>query len=107
MAISKILLASLLVSLLAIQLVQTHQELMTDLQMDTDVISRSLEEQKIDCPKKCQYRCSKSSRKKMCLRACGTCCARCNCVPPVTSGNKEVCPCYANMKTHGGRPKCP
>ncbi|XP_031114623.1 gibberellin-regulated protein 2-like [Ipomoea triloba] len=61
----------------------------------------------IDCPSKCSYRCSKSGRHKMCMRACKTCCQRCNCVPPGTAGNENVCPCYANMKTHGGRHKCP
>ncbi|KAL3820146.1 hypothetical protein ACJIZ3_006051 [Penstemon smallii] len=39
--------------------------------------------------------------------ACGTCCARCNCVPPGTYGNFETCPCYASLTTHGGRKKCP
>ncbi|KAI3407909.1 uncharacterized protein J3R85_020631 [Psidium guajava] len=63
--------------------------------------------QKIDCGSRCNYRCSKSSRHKMCIRACNTCCQRCNCVPPGTSGNEDVCPCYANMTTHGGRHKCP
>ncbi|KAJ7973940.1 gibberellin-regulated protein 2-like [Quillaja saponaria] len=63
--------------------------------------------QKIDCEGKCKYRCSKASRNKMCIRACNTCCDRCNCVPPGTSGNEDVCPCYANMTTHGGRHKCP
>ncbi|XP_031476748.1 gibberellin-regulated protein 2-like [Nymphaea colorata] len=62
---------------------------------------------KIDCGAACSYRCSKASRQKICLRACGTCCARCNCVPPGTSGNTHVCPCYATMTTHGGRLKCP
>uniref|UniRef100_A0A0E0DRS9 Gibberellin regulated protein n=1 Tax=Oryza meridionalis TaxID=40149 RepID=A0A0E0DRS9_9ORYZ len=61
----------------------------------------------IDCGAKCGYRCSKSGRPKMCLRACGTCCQRCGCVPPGTSGNENVCPCYANMTTHNGRHKCP
>ncbi|KAM0946304.1 putative gibberellin regulated protein [Dioscorea sansibarensis] len=63
--------------------------------------------QTIDCVGKCIYRCSKASRHNMCLRACNTCCERCNCVPPGTSGNRDVCPCYANMKTHDGRLKCP
>ncbi|KAK9270260.1 hypothetical protein L1049_025837 [Liquidambar formosana] len=63
--------------------------------------------EKIDCKSKCDYRCSKASRHKMCIRACNTCCKRCNCVPPGTSGNQDVCPCYANMTTHGGRHKCP
>ncbi|KAI3960243.1 hypothetical protein MKW98_016967 [Papaver atlanticum] len=61
----------------------------------------------INCPPACNYRCSKSSRHKMCIRACNTCCQRCNCVPPGTSGNADVCPCYAKMTTHGGRLKCP
>ncbi|KAH9307616.1 hypothetical protein KI387_035527, partial [Taxus chinensis] len=38
--------------------------------------------QTIDCEAACTGRCEKASRTKMCLRACGTCCARCNCVPP-------------------------
>uniref|UniRef100_A0A7N0V9C5 Uncharacterized protein n=1 Tax=Kalanchoe fedtschenkoi TaxID=63787 RepID=A0A7N0V9C5_KALFE len=63
--------------------------------------------EKIDCASKCEYRCGKASRHKMCIRACNTCCDRCNCVPPGTSGNRNVCPCYANMTTHGGRLKCP
>ncbi|KAL3733348.1 hypothetical protein ACJRO7_022819 [Eucalyptus globulus] len=50
---------------------------------------------------------SQSSRPHLCKRACGTCCARCDCVPPGTSGNYDACPCYANMTTHGGRHKCP
>ncbi|CDP21913.1 unnamed protein product [Coffea canephora] len=67
----------------------------------------TVEKATIDCPEKCAYRCSKSSRHKMCIRACNTCCQRCNCVPPGTSGNEDVCPCYARMTTHGGRHKCP
>ncbi|KAH7685396.1 Gibberellin regulated protein [Dioscorea alata] len=63
--------------------------------------------QTIDCIGKCQYRCSKASRHNMCINACMVCCERCNCVPPGTSGNRDVCPCYAKMKTHGGRLKCP
>ncbi|OAY82856.1 Gibberellin-regulated protein 3 [Ananas comosus] len=61
----------------------------------------------IDCAAKCDYRCSKAGWHKACIRACNTCCERCHCVPPGTLGNKDVCPCYANMTTHGGRPKCP
>ncbi|XP_015886321.3 gibberellin-regulated protein 11-like [Ziziphus jujuba] len=63
--------------------------------------------EKIDCKSKCEYRCSKTKRHKMCMRACNTCCERCNCVPPGTSGNEDVCPCYATMTTHGGKHKCP
>ncbi|CAO2833871.1 unnamed protein product [Amaranthus hypochondriacus] len=61
----------------------------------------------MDCGVACKARCSLASRQKMCLRACGTCCARCNCVPPGTSGNQDLCPCYATMTTHGGHLKCP
>ncbi|MQL78212.1 hypothetical protein Taro_010636 [Colocasia esculenta] len=62
----------------------------------------------IDCGEKCAVRCSLHSRPNVCTRACGTCCARCNCVPPGTSGNRELCGnCYANMTTHGNRTKCP
>ncbi|CAA2993597.1 Hypothetical predicted protein [Olea europaea subsp. europaea] len=63
--------------------------------------------QKIDCGKECGRRCQLSSRPNLCHRACGTCCKRCNCVPPGTAGNQDVCPCYAKMTTHGGRKKCP
>ncbi|XP_042487185.1 gibberellin-regulated protein 2-like [Macadamia integrifolia] len=63
--------------------------------------------QGIDCGGKCNYRCSKASRHKICIRACNTCCSRCGCVPPGTSGNTDTCPCYAHMTTHGGRLKCP
>ncbi|KAK4390788.1 Snakin-2 [Sesamum angolense] len=62
---------------------------------------------KIDCGAACATRCRLSSRPRLCRRACGTCCARCDCVPRGTSGNYNACPCYANMTTHGNRPKCP
>ncbi|PIN10898.1 hypothetical protein CDL12_16500 [Handroanthus impetiginosus] len=62
---------------------------------------------KINCSYACSRRCRKASRKKICHRACKTCCKRCNCVPPGTYGNKELCPCYASLRTHGNKPKCP
>ncbi|OAY22636.1 gibberellin-regulated protein 11 isoform X2 [Manihot esculenta] len=71
-----------------------------------EVVDASLPQQ-IDCDGACAARCQLSSRPHLCKRACGTCCARCNCVPPGTSGNYDACPCYANMTTHGGRHKCP
>ncbi|GMP58085.1 hypothetical protein CsSME_00021887 [Camellia sinensis var. sinensis] len=44
----------------------------------------------------------------VCNRACGTCCVRCKCVPPGTSGNREMCgSCYTDMTTHGNKTKCP
>ncbi|KAK9129523.1 hypothetical protein Sjap_010010 [Stephania japonica] len=61
----------------------------------------------MDCGASCKVRCSLSSRPRLCKRACGTCCQRCQCVPPGTAGNYEYCPCYAKLTTHGGRRKCP
>ncbi|CAL9041667.1 gibberellin-regulated protein 3-like [Musa acuminata AAA Group] len=62
----------------------------------------------IDCAGLCGVRCSRHSRPNLCKRACGTCCFRCKCVPPGTSGNREMCgACYTNMTTHGNRTKCP
>ncbi|KMT00250.1 hypothetical protein BVRB_1g016100 isoform A [Beta vulgaris subsp. vulgaris] len=61
----------------------------------------------VDCGAACVARCRLSSRPNLCHRACGTCCARCGCVPPGTSGNQELCPCYYNQTTHGGKRKCP
>ncbi|XP_037493575.1 snakin-2 [Jatropha curcas] len=62
---------------------------------------------KINCGYACSRRCRESSRKNVCHRACSTCCARCHCVPPGTYGNKQACPCYASLRTHGNKPKCP
>ncbi|KMZ59187.1 putative Gibberellin-regulated protein 2 [Zostera marina] len=61
----------------------------------------------MNCEYECKRRCSKAKRIGFCQRACGTCCERCHCVPPGTHGNTETCPCYAQMKTHDGRLKCP
>ncbi|XP_015579119.1 snakin-2 isoform X2 [Ricinus communis] len=64
--------------------------------------------QEIDCGGLCKVRCSLHSRPNTCNRACGTCCERCKCVPPGTSGNREVCgKCYTEMTTHGNKTKCP
>ncbi|KAJ0879446.1 putative gibberellin regulated protein [Helianthus annuus] len=59
------------------------------------------------CGKACATRCMLSKRPHLCNRACGTCCGRCNCVPPGTSGNYEACACYAEMTTRGNKKKCP
>ncbi|CAH9061424.1 unnamed protein product [Cuscuta epithymum] len=61
----------------------------------------------INCGYACSRRCREASRQKMCNRACKTCCQRCNCVPPGTYGNHQLCPCYALLRTHHNRPKCP
>ncbi|KAJ9677648.1 hypothetical protein PVL29_022566 [Vitis rotundifolia] len=64
--------------------------------------------QDIDCGGLCKDRCSLHSRPNVCARACGTCCVRCKCVPPGTSGNRELCgKCYTDMTTHGNKTKCP
>ncbi|KAL6844157.1 hypothetical protein ACP4OV_025830 [Aristida adscensionis] len=60
-----------------------------------------------DCGSACAARCAVASRQKLCVRACGSCCARCDCVPPGTDGGYDQCPCYAAITTHGGRRKCP
>ncbi|CAN6450061.1 unnamed protein product [Victoria cruziana] len=59
------------------------------------------------CGKECDRRCIKTDRHNMCIRACNTCCKTCHCVPPGTSGNRDSCPCYAKMKTHKEKYKCP
>ncbi|XWS14466.1 hypothetical protein CRYUN_Cryun35bG0011800 [Craigia yunnanensis] len=100
MAFSKALIASLLISLLLIQLVEADQQV-------TSASKGTGDPNKIDCDGSCAARCRLSSRPRLCKRACGTCCARCNCVPPGTAGNQEMCPCYASLTTHGGRRKCP
>ncbi|KAH7515778.1 hypothetical protein FEM48_Zijuj10G0062600 [Ziziphus jujuba var. spinosa] len=62
----------------------------------------------LDCGGLCKRRCSLHSRPNVCIRACGTCCIRCKCVPPGTAGNREMCGrCYTDMTTHGNRTKCP
>ncbi|CAN6563324.1 unnamed protein product [Malus baccata var. baccata] len=61
----------------------------------------------IDCGVACEGRCKLSSRPRLCKRACGSCCDKCSCVPPGTSGNYESCPCYFNLKTHNQTRKCP
>ncbi|OMO78174.1 Leucine-rich repeat, ribonuclease inhibitor subtype [Corchorus capsularis] len=62
----------------------------------------------VDCGGLCKARCSLHSRQNVCMRACGTCCARCRCVPPGTSGNRHICGrCYTDMTTHGKKQKCP
>ncbi|CAI0451859.1 unnamed protein product [Linum tenue] len=45
--------------------------------------------------------------KDRCLKYCGICCDKCQCVPSGTYGNKDECPCYRDMKNSKGKPKCP
>ncbi|KAL3734263.1 hypothetical protein ACJRO7_023589 [Eucalyptus globulus] len=102
MSLPKVL-ACLLLSLLVLHLLVEAADA-TEVSEDS---VKSSAAKKIDCGAACAARCRLASRQKICKRACGTCCARCNCVPPGTSGNRDVCPCYATMTTHGGRLKCP
>eukprot|EP00258_Populus_trichocarpa_P027137 XP_024443156.1 gibberellin-regulated protein 14 isoform X2 [Populus trichocarpa] len=61
-----------------------------------------------DCTPLCGQRCKLHSRKRLCVRACMTCCDRCKCVPPGTYGNREKCgKCYTDMTTRRNKPKCP
>ncbi|KAL7232485.1 hypothetical protein ACSBR2_010496 [Camellia fascicularis] len=63
---------------------------------------------RIECIPLCVERCKLHSRKRLCLRACLTCCDRCKCVPPGTYGNRQQCgKCHTDMATHGGKFKCP
>nr|KYP74860.1 Snakin-2 [Cajanus cajan] len=101
---TKLLVATLLASLLLLHLVDADQSV-SEPQAYAQTQGSLL--QQIDCKGACGARCRLSSRPRLCQRACGTCCRRCNCVPPGTAGNQEVCPCYASLTTHGGKRKCP
>ncbi|CAN6721683.1 unnamed protein product [Malus baccata var. baccata] len=59
------------------------------------------------CDSKCGVRCSKAGFKNRCLRFCGICCEKCQCVPSGTYGNKDECPCYRDLKNSKGEDKCP
>nr|QLH55394.1 snakin 4 [Allium cepa]QLH55398.1 snakin 4 [Allium cepa] len=59
------------------------------------------------CDSKCKVRCSKAGVQDRCLKYCGICCAKCNCVPSGTYGNKDECPCYRDMVSSKNKPKCP
>ncbi|ONK64268.1 uncharacterized protein A4U43_C07F23870 [Asparagus officinalis] len=110
MVSSKIFLASLLLFVIAMH-VESHRLLestkMSEQTVEASLVNESAAATGIDCKGLCAVRCSKSSRPNLCHRACGTCCFRCNCVPPGTYGNYDSCPCYATMTTRGGARKCP
>ncbi|KAI3765743.1 hypothetical protein L2E82_15785 [Cichorium intybus] len=101
MGISKVIVASFLLSLFLFQLVQAFQPNQLD---DTSTNKYTTT---IDCGGACAERCKLSKRPNLCKRSCGSCCGRCNCVPPGTSGNYESCACYANLTTRGNKKKCP
>ncbi|KGN60035.1 gibberellin-regulated protein 11 [Cucumis sativus] len=102
MALPKIIVCLLASSLLVLCFVEADDQMVVGV-----AASSPTKTQNIDCGGACASRCKLSSRPNLCHRACGTCCARCSCVPPGTSGNYEACPCYATLTTHGGRRKCP
>ncbi|OMO84633.1 Gibberellin regulated protein [Corchorus olitorius] len=103
MAISRNIATSLvLFSLLLLHLTQA-EELMSF----SAAPSPSPLAQPIDCGLACQGRCRLSKRPNLCKRACGSCCAKCKCVPPGTAGNHNACPCYANLLTRNKFHKCP
>ncbi|KAJ4843669.1 Gibberellin-regulated protein 1 [Turnera subulata] len=100
MAISKFAIASFFISLLVLHLVEADHMVSSNQAPSTPT-------KRIDCGSACAARCQLSSRPRLCKRACGTCCARCNCVPKGTSGYEQACPCYLSLTTHGGKRKCP
>ncbi|CAL1410645.1 unnamed protein product [Linum trigynum] len=59
------------------------------------------------CDSKCGARCAKAGVMDRCLKYCGICCDKCQCVPSGTYGNKHECPCYRDLKNSKGKPKCP
>nr|QLH55403.1 snakin 2 [Ocimum basilicum]QLH55406.1 snakin 2 [Ocimum basilicum] len=59
------------------------------------------------CSKNCKMRCAAAGVMDRCLKYCGICCAKCKCVPSGTYGNKHQCPCYRDMRSSKGKPKCP
>ncbi|XP_059643830.1 peamaclein-like [Cornus florida] len=59
------------------------------------------------CDSKCGVRCGSARIPKRCLKYCNLCCQKCSCVPSGTYGNKLECPCYRDMLSSQGTPKCP
>ncbi|KAK9285989.1 hypothetical protein L1049_025192 [Liquidambar formosana] len=102
MAFSRALIASLLLALLLLHPTEAHQSMGID-----GAESPAPLPQTIDCGAACEGRCQLSSRPNLCKRACGSCCDRCKCVPPGTSGNLDACPCYASLTTRNQIRKCP
>ncbi|XP_020249756.1 gibberellin-regulated protein 1-like [Asparagus officinalis] len=100
MASSRFFIASLLLFVLALHLVESQK-------VEGPIGSKPSTVAPLDCGGACEIRCSKSSRPNLCKRACGTCCTRCGCVPAGTYGYDDSCLCYATMTTHGGVRKCP
>ncbi|KAL9231822.1 hypothetical protein vseg_006992 [Gypsophila vaccaria] len=108
MGVSKVLVASMLFSLLLLHVAHGLQSNHLSSNVVTSTTAGdAVTGAKIDCAAACGVRCSKTKRPNLCKRACGSCCRDCNCVPPGTSGNYEACLCYATKTTHGNVHKCP
>ncbi|KAI7735699.1 hypothetical protein M8C21_032259 [Ambrosia artemisiifolia] len=60
-----------------------------------------------ECPSACSDRCFATHHPGECIDVCQDCCGKCLCVPSGTFGNKDECPCYRDMLTKYGEPKCP
>ncbi|KAL6220686.1 hypothetical protein ACLB2K_008442 [Fragaria x ananassa] len=103
-ALSKTLTASLVLSFLLLLLAEADHQTIMDINHGA---APSPLPPVLDCGVACAGRCKLSSRPRLCKRACGSCCSKCNCVPPGTAGNLEACPCYANLTTHNQTRKCP
>ncbi|XP_043708911.1 gibberellin-regulated protein 1-like [Telopea speciosissima] len=101
---TRVLLIALLLLVLSLHLL--HVDVQADHQLQSSNAQTTLPKT-IDCGAACATRCQLSKRPRLCKRSCGSCCFRCQCVPPGTSGNYEACPCYATMTTRGNKPKCP
>ncbi|KAJ9146969.1 hypothetical protein P3X46_029181 [Hevea brasiliensis] len=94
----------LLVSLLLLHLAEAQEKISIN---GANEPAHAPSSQTIDCGVACEGRCKMSKRLRLCQRACGSCCAKCKCVPPGTYGNLEFCPCYANLTTRKQVRKCP
>ncbi|GMH02992.1 hypothetical protein Nepgr_004831 [Nepenthes gracilis] len=108
MAVSKLLSALLLLSLLVLaHLAQAIQTASSSNSPSPPAGNLGSPGSKIDCGSACVARCRRSKRPRLCQRSCHSCCSRCDCVPPGTSGNYDACPCYASIITRGNKRKCP
>ncbi|KAI9086561.1 hypothetical protein K1719_031645 [Acacia pycnantha] len=117
MALRLVPVSCVMLLVLSLSLLQVSSDVEIEQQFDEEELMHPLPRvkegnrkmmQNIDCGGLCEGRCSVHSRPNLCKRACGTCCVRCKCVPPGTSGNRELCgACYTDMTTHGNQTKCP
>ncbi|CAK9187079.1 unnamed protein product [Ilex paraguariensis] len=80
--------------------------LLLALLLSTSFIEATLDNS-VFCGGRCKARCKKASVIDRCLKYCGICCQKCMCVPSGTYGNKHECPCYRDMRSSQGKPKCP